>query len=263
MQSSDNAASTEPVPAAPVPAPLVPVPDEVSRGEAEMLARVMAHAHGSFVTHFEKHYKLSREDAIAKARETVWTDEDKLRQLEEMPPDQMSWHAFNDAMEIDPERVLDRWDRMKAEARDELACGARGGEVVRQESPWERARYLAVRQGFIDEWRPCGGLEMSLIDQLAQTYTGWMATLRHYELLAQSEVRRIEDEVEKNRWYRPPKEYRGVMEDRALQTADRFQRMFLRSLRALRDLRRYSPHITIHNRGQVNIGEQQVNVQGA
>ena len=47
--------------------------------------------------------------------------------------------------------------------------------------------------------------------------------------------------------------------ERALKMADRFQRMYMRTLRALRDLRRYSPKIMIHNQGQVNIGEQQVN----
>ena len=41
------------------------------------------------------------------------------------------------------------------------------------------------------------------------------------------------------------------------------QGMFLRSLRALRDLRRYVHKITIHNEGQVNIGQNQVNQTGA
>ncbi len=40
---------------------------------------------------------------------------------------------------------------------------------------------------------------------------------------------------------------------------DRFNRLFLRTLRALRDLRRYAPAVTIQNAGQVNIGAQQVN----
>ena len=41
---------------------------------------------------------------------------------------------------------------------------------------------------------------------------------------------------------------------------DRFNRLFLRTLRQLRDLRRYAPAVTIQNAGQVNIGQQQVNV---
>lgn len=245
---------------APVPAPLVPVPDDAAHGEAAMLARVMARAHGSFVAHFERHYDLSREEAVRKARETVWTPEEELERLDAAPPDALTWHDFNGAMEHAPERAMTRWERLKAEAWEESASGARGCEAVRQDSPWERARYLAVRRGFVEEWRPRGGIELSLIDQLAQTYTGWLHALGQYELLAGSEARRMEKEVDRDSRYRPTTEYRADLEDRALQTADRFQRMFTRTLRALRDLRRYAPHVTIHHAGQVNIGEQQVNV---
>jgi hypothetical protein len=47
--------------------------------------------------------------------------------------------------------------------------------------------------------------------------------------------------------------------------ADRFNRIFMRTLRQLRDLRRYSP-VTINNPNQVNIandGGQQVNVSSS
>lgn len=46
--------------------------------------------------------------------------------------------------------------------------------------------------------------------------------------------------------------------------ADRFNRLFLRTLRQLRDLRRYNVPVMINNPQQVNIaadGGQQVNVQ--
>ena len=39
---------------------------------------------------------------------------------------------------------------------------------------------------------------------------------------------------------------------------DRFNRKFLRQLRALRDMRRFS--VVVNGAGQVNIGEKQVNV---
>ena len=39
----------------------------------------------------------------------------------------------------------------------------------------------------------------------------------------------------------------------------RFNQLFLRTLRALRDLRRYATAVTIQKAGQVNIGAQQVN----
>jgi len=47
---------------------------------------------------------------------------------------------------------------------------------------------------------------------------------------------------------------------RAAEMADRFHRMLMRTLRALRDLRRFSPSVSIWNAGQVNIGEKQMNL---
>ena len=50
--------------------------------------------------------------------------------------------------------------------------------------------------------------------------------------------------------------------DNAMAMADRFNRLFLRTLRQMRDLRRYGVPVTINNPQQVNIagnGGQQVN----
>ena len=52
-----------------------------------MLVREMARAHGSYVAYFQEHYKVPREEAIRRACETVWTDEEKLRRLDEQPAD--------------------------------------------------------------------------------------------------------------------------------------------------------------------------------
>lgn len=41
---------------------------------------------------------------------------------------------------------------------------------------------------------------------------------------------------------------------------DRFNRLFMRALRQLRDLRRYTPQVVVHSAGQVNVGEKQINV---
>lgn len=225
-----------------------------------MLAREMATTHASYVAFLEENYKVSRVEAIERAGESVWTDEEKLERLEAEPPDQLSWHTFNDAVRLDPERAWARWDKLKEEARDELDGGLRGADVMRQSTPWERARYAAVYNGFVEEWQPRGSLERVLIDQMAQAYTGWTLWLHHFTLLAGAEVELQEKQVNERGRYRQPPEYRIAMDERALRTADRFQRMFMRSLRALRDLRRYAPQITIHNRGQVNIGDKQVNV---
>ncbi len=44
---------------------------------------------------------------------------------------------------------------------------------------------------------------------------------------------------------------------------DRFNRLFLRTLRALRDLRRYSPALVVQGSAQINVAERQVNVNRA
>jgi hypothetical protein len=46
--------------------------------------------------------------------------------------------------------------------------------------------------------------------------------------------------------------------DQAAGMVDRFNRMFMRALRQLRDLRRYT--VVIQSAEQVNVGQQQVNV---
>jgi hypothetical protein len=58
-----------------------------------------------------------------------------------------------------------------------------------------------------------------------------------------------------------------VSEHQALEQAgamiDRFNRIMLRTLRALRDLRRYGPTVFVRNAGQVNVGGPQLNVAQA
>jgi hypothetical protein len=51
----------------------------------------------------------------------------------------------------------------------------------------------------------------------------------------------------------------GAAIDQAAVMVERFNRIFLRTLRALRDLRRYGP-VVVHQAGQINVGQQQVNV---
>jgi hypothetical protein len=57
-----------------------------------------------------------------------------------------------------------------------------------------------------------------------------------------------------------------MLGDEAIEQAagmvDRFNRIFLRTLRALRDLRRLPPAVIVAKADQVNVGGQQVNVAG-
>ena len=67
-------------------------------------------------------------------------------------------------------------------------------------------------------------------------------------------------ELEKHEKWLPPRVTEAEAIEQAMGMAERWNRMFLRTLRALRDLRRYAATVMIQNAGQVNIGGQQVNV---
>ena len=68
------------------------------------------------------------------------------------------------------------------------------------------------------------------------------------------------ENVKQNGTFTMPRVTDSQAIDQAASLADRYHRMFVRSLRALRDLRRYNPTIVFQNTGQVNVGQEQVNV---
>jgi hypothetical protein len=52
--------------------------------------------------------------------------------------------------------------------------------------------------------------------------------------------------------------------DQSAQMAERWQKLFVRALRALRDLRRHAPPVVLAGPGsQVNVGQQEINTTGA
>ena len=183
-----------------------------------------------------------------------------LDRLRELPPEEVGWPALLSAIEQDEAAALAEWETVKEEARMRLESGHEAAQAIHLREPWQKAQFLAVRQSFIEEWAPRGGVEMRLIDMLAQTYAAWLYWLDilHHRALNQ----KAEEERQRERFGRwiPPLVEETEAQEQAGKMADRFHRMFVRTLRALRDLRRYRPGITIQNQGQVNIaGNQQVN----
>jgi len=111
---------------------------------------------------------------------------------------------------------------------------------------------------------------------LAQTFFQWQYWLEQVILRSQTEPRREHHEYtlwkqrhqrkqnaksfDDGHWFPPYVEEQEALEH-AAQMADRWNRMYMRTLRQLRDLRRYAP-VTINNPSQVNIasdGGQQIN----
>jgi len=191
------------------------------------------------------------------------------------PPERISWADMASIADNDSQAAVSLWQSVKEAARAELRSGLRVGMTLETDdsTPMDRARFLAVRSALVEEWQPRGGLEQSLVDQLAQAYTmqlEWtkILTTRTQTTMARDERDRREASLTKEKsfarygYWRPPVITEAEAIEQATAMVDRWNRLFLRTLRQLRDLRRYapSPSVVVQNAGQVNVGAQQVNV---
>jgi hypothetical protein len=125
---------------------------------------------------------------------------------------------------------------------------------------WQRARFLALREELAREWQPRNGVERQLIDQMAQAQTHMFFWQERLMVRASVEPLHEKLDMEERGSWNPPR----VSEHQALEQAaaivDRFNRMFLRTLRALCNLRKVPLAVVVQNAGQVKVGGQQVNL---
>jgi hypothetical protein len=113
-----------------------------------------------------------------------------------------------------------------------------------------------VRAAFLEEWGDPGGAGRILVDTLAHAYTSyldWLETLTAYTKLHRRKT------IQDDKWG-PPRVSDAQTLDQAAAMVERFHQLMLRTLKALTDLQRRTPPITIHQAGQVNLGGQQVNL---
>lgn len=211
-----------------------------------------------------KGYRLCRQVREAQCEQLVaeeLQDKSQIEVLEASSPDQVTWAMLLPAVEHDEERAMAVWKKIRREAQRRLESGHSAAQAAHFREPFQKAQFYAVRESFIDEWQPRGGVEMRLIDMMAQAYAGWMYWQDLMYLRTLNGARKEKLGVERCGEWKPPRIEEAEARDQAVKFADRFHKMFMRSLRALRDLRRYTPNITIQNRGgQVNIASnQQVN----
>jgi hypothetical protein len=200
--------------------------------------------------------------------------------LMQMPVDQLDFVELSE-LHAEAPRVAERlWELAKREGRKEFESGHLAANAIfpvnHMKILWNIAKYLGTRESFVSEWKPRGATEMVLIDMMAQSHYQWLYWLE--QTVRRSETREHEEHPDykewkrlrmashektwssEGYWLRPYVSEQEAIEH-AVQMADRWNRMFLRTLRQLRDLRRYT--VTINNPNQVNIasdGGQQLNV---
>ena len=186
--------------------------------------------------------------------------------IEKLEPEKVSWGHITAVAQADVEDGFALWARVREAAADELEAGRRAAKLLGiHREPFELAQFLAIRDAFADQWQPNGGIESAMVDMLAVAYSLQMywSTIAHQRILkVHNDQQKEVDRYENNGW-KSPYQYEANALEQAHRLADSYNRQFLRVLRQLRDLRRYSPVVIQNNGGQVNVGTQQVNVQEA
>jgi len=234
-------------------------------GEVEAIADRLAFAYRRAMAFYVGKYNLSPAEAHEKVN-AGWGDH--RESLLETPARTFGWGDYQGLAEIDPALALSKWETIKEEAHYFVVSGQAAAEAVEcswASTPWERGCFAAVRNDLAQDWQPRGGMEQTLIDAMAQAWTlqlKWTAVL-----MQRSEGEMVSEganaKYDGGRW-EPPRVSRAEAVAEAAGMVDRWNRMFLRNLRALQNLRRLLPVPVIVNGagGQVNIGQQQVNVSG-
>ncbi len=227
---------------------------------------------------------LSTEEARKKAFHSCVNLEEAKAEFDKLMGLPLESLHFVDLMKLQSTapRVAEQfWEMAKFEGRMEFLSGHLGANISfpvdYMKELWNVARYQGVRDSFIAEWNPEGGIEIALIDMLTQSYFQWQYWIEqtvkrsktrereeHPEYLrwkARNAPESQQNEYDDGYWIRPTVSEQQAL-DNAVQMTDRWNRIFMRTLRQLRDLRRYAP-VTINNPSQVNIaadGGQQVNL---
>ena len=233
--------------------PLERQPRTTEALEIDPLARELSLAYKRAVEYYREKRGMSFEKADKEARKSL-----QSMTLYNFDAEALSWLDLSREVRKEREGAYEFWRYLKRFATDEFESGHRAAASMSyNDTPFERAQFLAVRDALIAEWKPRGASELMLIDSMVQAYCAqlfWMEELHRRSVFEFKEDR-------ESKWHTPRVSTAEAIEQAAAML-DRFHKIYVRALRHLRDLRRYASNLVIQGAGQVNIGQQQV-IQGA
>ncbi|MDQ3547581.1 MAG: hypothetical protein M3439_02075 [Chloroflexota bacterium] len=116
-----------------------------------------------------------------------WTITSGDRQrIFERPADQVSWYDLSRLAERDAGAA---WARVRTEARREFASGHRTAQALEwRGGPWQRARFLAIRDSFRDSVPPQSGIESTLVETAAEAFGDYLEWSEHLHMQVSTEV---------------------------------------------------------------------------
>jgi hypothetical protein len=242
------------------------------RGTLNGLADLLAREYKKTVKAFQEDrrrlpdddpYKLRlTDDRIHEYAAGLTVDAEGLDRIRNKQPRELTYNDLQTVVERDPEEALRMWGGMLDASHEYIASGAYAADFIgSHDGLWGRAHFHMIRHAFFEDWQPRGGIESAMIEMMAQSFVLWN---RWLNAATNIELNGFDTRREDERLKYAPRPSDAEALNQALAMADRFNRMFMRTLRQMRDLRRYSAPVVINNPQQVNVaaeGGQQVNVQ--
>jgi hypothetical protein len=228
--------------------------------EVGVLASEIAAEFRRMIEGFQQLFNVSAQEAATKAND-LGSNPDALKWAMQCPPDQVSWTSLFVLEQSDPALAIRRWEEVKDHARAELRSGHRAARTLEGADSycWGRAQFLALRAELVEAWGPRDAQELLLVDQIAQfqmLLEWWLRAVAVWTEIMGTKPERHKRDIEMPR----------VRDAEAVEAAavlvERFQRLYLRALKALQDRRRAGPPVVIRRAGQVNVAAHQINVGG-
>jgi hypothetical protein len=202
----------------------------------------------------EKGGSLTLDEAVERATRKI--DEQRAAEVFERVMTQSAevtdFHDLHDLWTYSPEDAEFVWQQMKDEAGREFMTGHLAATVFEpvdwMRSAWKRAKFLGVRDSFLDEYQPGGGVEVALVDTMAQAYFLQLHWTEEAVRRTNADPRRHSYEYEK--WERYKREAAKAqmwdtgfweipyasevqLQEQAVRMADHFSRLFQRTVRQL------------------------------
>jgi hypothetical protein len=232
--------------------------------EAGSLAVELATAYRQMAAFYRDQLGLTGPEADQHARGLDMTAEEAaadLARIRERPPDQVSWFDLNRLAAREPHDAAAVWREVRAAARDELASGHRTAQALAwQGRPWDRARFLAIREQLRAGNAPQSGIEAALLDTAAEAFADHLVWSEHLHMQAGSEVELERDSVRRDGRWSPARLGMAEAIEQSAKQAERAHQRFLRTIKLFHELRRSAPTVYVAQAGQINVAQQQVNL---
>lgn len=207
--------------------------------DMEMLNASMERSHRAAVNRHAKMYMVSH--AEANEQLTQPTAEAYRDSLMSKPAEAITWQDLHALALAGPGFATQKWEILLQTALQDIRSSHRSASAVIEGdgTPWERAQFIALYDELAADWHPRTGIERTLLQQAAIAHSMYLHWIE--KLVASGDEQDLERQAQRM--------------DTAVKMADRFQRVLMRCVKALGDLRK--PTMVVQRAHQVNVGGTQ------